>query len=72
LLDPNLRSDYADEINQEYEQVRREHYASLADRKYLSLEKAREKKLRIDWTSQEIQKPSFLGTKVCFLFAIYC
>jgi 5-methyltetrahydrofolate--homocysteine methyltransferase len=51
LLDQrsNVRSDYVQDILDTYEEMREEHYASLEDRKYLSLEKARKQALRVDW-----------------------
>ncbi|KAJ8309214.1 hypothetical protein KUTeg_014088 [Tegillarca granosa] len=63
LLNENYE-DFVEEINEEYEEIREEHYDSLKDRKYLSLEKAQEKKLQINWTSDpKPVAPSFLGAK---------
>ena len=69
LLDPVNRDQYLDEIKEQYEELRIEHYESLEDRKYVTLEKAREKSFKIDWTQMKAQgklptKPTFLGTKV--------
>eukprot|EP01115_Flamella_aegyptia_P013764 TRINITY_DN7517_c0_g1_i1.p1 TRINITY_DN7517_c0_g1~~TRINITY_DN7517_c0_g1_i1.p1 ORF type:complete len:1241 (+),score=371.97 TRINITY_DN7517_c0_g1_i1:51-3773(+) len=64
LLDENQYQDYTEEIAREYEELRKEHYASLKDRKYVSIEKAREKKPKIDWKNVKISKPSFIGSKV--------
>jgi 5-methyltetrahydrofolate--homocysteine methyltransferase len=64
LLDPAQKEEFVYDIKTEYEELRTEHYASLKDRTYLSLEKARDKRLRLDWTNQKITAPSFLGTKV--------
>src|SRR5690349_1554088 len=46
--------------------MRREHYSSLKDARYYSIEKARERQLRSNFS--DIAKPSFIGTKVCFRF----
>eukprot|EP01114_Cavostelium_apophysatum_P001273 TRINITY_DN1107_c0_g1_i1.p1 TRINITY_DN1107_c0_g1~~TRINITY_DN1107_c0_g1_i1.p1 ORF type:complete len:1245 (-),score=428.66 TRINITY_DN1107_c0_g1_i1:22-3756(-) len=65
LLNEKQKIGYSEEIGMEYEELRNEHYASLKDRKYLPLEKAREKRLVIKNFSdpQAITKPSFLGNK---------
>jgi len=44
--------------------MREEHYQNLKDRRYVSLEQARSKKLMIDWSEYTPTTPSFLGTKV--------
>ena len=59
-----MKEEFLDDINDLYEDVREDHYASLADRKFLSLEKARAKALTIDWTTFDPVAPQFLGTKV--------
>jgi 5-methyltetrahydrofolate--homocysteine methyltransferase len=45
--------------------MREEHYASLEERKFLSLEKARDKAMRVDWKNRPAApvKPSFLGRR---------
>ena len=65
LLDPTQRADYAADIADEYADLRREHYDGLKDRRYLSLEAARAKRLHIDFARQPAPvRPSFVGTKV--------
>lgn len=64
LLDEKLKNDYVEEIVNEYEDLRKEHYASLKNRTYLPLKIAREKKLQVDWNQITITKPSFLSVKV--------
>uniref|UniRef100_H2Y1G0 Methionine synthase n=1 Tax=Ciona intestinalis TaxID=7719 RepID=H2Y1G0_CIOIN len=64
LLNDDLRMEYLDEIKEEYEEVRMDHYDSLLERKFLSLEQTRNKKLMIDWTTSGITEPTFLGNKV--------
>jgi 5-methyltetrahydrofolate--homocysteine methyltransferase len=65
LLDPNNRDEYAADVRDEYDEMRREYYESLTDRKYVSIERARAKRLQIDWPNQPAPcAPSFLGTKV--------
>ncbi|CAL8106852.1 unnamed protein product [Orchesella dallaii] len=63
LLDAVNRSEFIEEIADEYVDIREDHYENLKERKYLSLEKARERKLVIDWKNFNPPKPSFVGTK---------
>lgn len=67
LLDKTLdrRQDFVDDINDLYDEIREDHYASVLDQHYVTLEQARQSKFEIDFKSQEAPvKPSFLGTKV--------
>jgi len=68
LLDQANRGDYINEINEQYEELRVEHYEGMEERKYVSLEKAREKSLKVDWKNAEKNgelpvKPTFLGSR---------
>ena len=47
-----------------YEDIREDHYESLTENKYLTLEQARSKGLKTDWKNFMPVKPSFLGSKV--------
>ena len=53
-----------EDIDEEYEDIRQDHYDNLLERKYLSLEQARSRALNVDWSNFHIKKPNFLGTKV--------
>lgn len=65
LLSKDYKEEYWEEIEELYEELREEHYESLERRKFLSLEKARENRLKIDWQAEPpVQKPTFLGEKV--------
>jgi 5-methyltetrahydrofolate--homocysteine methyltransferase len=44
--------------------VRKEYFESQQEKRFISLAKARTKKLKVDWTKVPITKPSFLGTRV--------
>jgi 5-methyltetrahydrofolate--homocysteine methyltransferase len=57
LLDKNTsrREEYVSEIADLYTELAEEHYASLDERKYLSYEAAKEKKLEVDW-SKHVKK----------------
>merc|ERR1719201_2374655 len=64
LLNDKKRQDFVDDVLEQYEEMREDHYASLASRKFVSLEKAREKMLAVDWKAHTPPKPKLLGTKV--------
>lgn len=64
LLDPNNKEEYMQDIKNEYEEVRKEYYDSVKEKNFVSLHKARQKKMKVDWQKVKIVKPSFLGTKV--------
>eukprot|EP00058_Branchiostoma_floridae_P018971 XP_002604460.1 hypothetical protein BRAFLDRAFT_122283 [Branchiostoma floridae] len=64
LMDEDQKEDLTEDVAEEYEEIREEHYDSLKDRKYLPIEKARTKKLEVDWASYEAVRPSFTGTMV--------
>ena len=65
LLDPSNKSEYVNEIAEQYEELRREHYEGLEDRKYLSLAKARAGGLRIDWSVEPPPaRPAFIGSRM--------
>ncbi|KAJ2617371.1 hypothetical protein H4S08_000339 [Coemansia sp. RSA 1365] len=66
LLDKELRDDFIADIAEEYEEVRDDHYDSLKDRKYLSLQEAQSKSLKIEWTLPENlpPKPNMVGHKL--------
>jgi len=48
----------------EYADLRESHSKRKDNKTYIKIEQARENKLQLDWPSQKIVKPSFLGTKV--------
>ncbi|XP_023686661.2 methionine synthase [Paramormyrops kingsleyae] len=65
LLDENLREDFFKEVEEEYEEIRQEHYDTLKDRRFLSLGQARDKGLHVDWLAQPRPvRPSLIGTHV--------
>lgn len=65
LLDRNNKNEYIQDIKNEYEEVRKEYYESQQEKSFVSLSKARNKKMKVgDWNRVPIVKPSFLGTKV--------
>lgn len=64
LLDRSRKEDFMEDVKEEYEEIRIEHYESLQERAYISLAKARQKKLKINFSPSDIVTPRFLGTKV--------
>jgi len=64
LLNDKKRADFMTDVREQYEEMREDHYASLASRKFLTLEKARAKMLVTDWKNYPIKQPKMLGTKV--------
>ena len=44
--------------------MREDHYENLREKKYFSLEKARGRRVKVDWSSADVTRPSFLGTRV--------
>lgn len=64
LLNPETKPEYVREIREEYQELRTEYYDNQKDKSFVSLAKARGKKLVTDWNSVKITRPSFLGTKV--------
>ena len=63
LLDEDNKDEYALEFKEEYEEMREEYFDGLQERRYVSLETARNNKLILDWASFEAVKPTFIGTR---------
>ena len=59
LKDPFIRA-----VQLEYKELRSSYADSTSKVKYVSLEKARNNRLRIDWIKAPIHKPGFIGIKV--------
>ncbi|PIC47108.1 hypothetical protein B9Z55_006571 [Caenorhabditis nigoni] len=63
LSDMTVRDAFLQDLNEDYEDVRQEHYESLKDRRFTALGKTREKKFNIDWNKFTAVKPSFIGRR---------
>ena len=67
LMDENKRGEYLEDIAETYAEMREEFYAGLEDRKYLTIQQARETALAaaVDFTSPEHLPvtPKFVGVK---------
>ncbi|KAJ9465371.1 Methionine synthase [Diplonema papillatum] len=58
------KEEFFEDNGDTYEDLREEYWAGIRDRKYLTLEQARAKKLKIDFVqSPPAKKPAFLGHK---------
>jgi 5-methyltetrahydrofolate--homocysteine methyltransferase len=66
LLDPNNSSEYKKDISAEYEQIRKDYFKSVKEKSFVSLHKARSKKLQTDWNKQSIVRPKQVGEPIVF------
>ncbi|EDQ88652.1 uncharacterized protein MONBRDRAFT_37476 [Monosiga brevicollis MX1] len=64
VLDKKNREEYIEDIKDEYDEIREEYLDSLADRTYVSLADARERRCVIDWAAEAPAKPNMTGLKV--------
>ncbi|XP_077522805.1 methionine synthase-like isoform X2 [Amblyomma americanum] len=65
LLDGEKKRTLADDIKEEYEEMREDYLDSQREKKYVSLERARRERLQLSWNSEfPPVKPQFLGTKI--------
>jgi 5-methyltetrahydrofolate--homocysteine methyltransferase len=63
LLSKTLKTDYVASIKTLYENLRENRKAKVVNKKHVSLSNARNNFKKIDWSSQTITKPTFLGKK---------
>ncbi|GLS23762.1 methionine synthase [Labrys miyagiensis] len=64
LLSPEARGGYVETVRAEYAKVAAAHARSEADKLRLPLEKARANAHKVDWSSYQPPRPTFLGTRV--------
>jgi 5-methyltetrahydrofolate--homocysteine methyltransferase len=64
LLDPTAREDFAEEIRDEYAELRDEYLEGLSEKNYLTLEQARARRQIVDFVAQPPPKPKKLGVHV--------
>ncbi|KAL1436806.1 hypothetical protein MTO96_049345 [Rhipicephalus appendiculatus] len=65
LMDAKKRKALVEDIDEEYEELREDYMDSQKERKYVSLEYARQNRLRLNWNADfSPTKPQFLGTKI--------
>jgi 5-methyltetrahydrofolate--homocysteine methyltransferase len=70
LLNKDNKEKFVHSVKQEYDTLRKVHLAGKGAKKYLSIEKARENRQKIDWQKAEITRPLFIGNKVFENFPI--
>ncbi len=63
LMDPKQKNDLITKTRDQYVKLREEHADRKIEKKFLTLAEARRQGAKIDWTKQNITKPSFLGVK---------
>ena len=61
LLSEESREKFAEEISQEYNKIRINHFNKNASKSYLTIGQARENKLVIDWDKEKITIPNQIG-----------
>jgi 5-methyltetrahydrofolate--homocysteine methyltransferase len=62
-LTSDKKDAFAEEINVEYERLKKEHLTRTRDKEYLTIEKARAYAPALDWENTQIKQPNFLGTQ---------
>ncbi|HBW46998.1 TPA: methionine synthase, partial [bacterium] len=62
LMDANVCKSFEAEIREEYERLRQRHLAEKKVR-LISIEEARRRALKTDWSQLQIVKPTFIGAK---------
>jgi 5-methyltetrahydrofolate--homocysteine methyltransferase len=66
----NTKEKFAKEVKVEYARLRENHLRKTEEKKYLTIEKARENRLKTDWSKAEIVKPGTLGITVLQNFSL--
>jgi 5-methyltetrahydrofolate--homocysteine methyltransferase len=64
LISDELRNNFMDEVNKDYERLREQNKNAQSQNKFISIEEARANKFPIEWSKTEIATPQFVGTKV--------
>ena len=64
LLDPARRPGFVESNRADQQRWREEQEARRTERELIPLETARERRLKIDWEHEAIERPSFYGVKV--------
>lgn len=64
LMNKDNRDGFIGSVKQEYERMRISHKGRKDNKKFLKINEAREKGLKINWAETKITKPAFTGNKV--------
>lgn len=63
LLDNNQKEDFLEELFEQYEEIRIDHYDSLQNRVYLKYDQAKCLRQELIFDDSTIKRPTFLGTR---------
>jgi 5-methyltetrahydrofolate--homocysteine methyltransferase len=63
LMDPKLKDAFAAKLGKDFEALRQEHASRQSQKKFLTLDDARKRKMASEWNKVPITKPTFFGTK---------
>jgi 5-methyltetrahydrofolate--homocysteine methyltransferase len=64
LISVETREKFKQNIKKEYSALRKDHESRQQEKHYITLADARKNRVPIDWASQDLTAPSFLGTKI--------
>ena len=70
LISTESRGSFKAKIKQEYIDLRKDHESRQHLKNYISIIEARKNKVKIDWDSAKITKPSFLGKRALVNYPI--
>jgi 5-methyltetrahydrofolate--homocysteine methyltransferase len=68
LLNKATKNDFVKQIRQEYAQIKKEHEQRYSEKDVISIQSARQNRVKTDWSAIKLCKPAFLGHR---LFADY-
>ncbi len=68
--DKKVRDNFSSGIKDEYTKLRENHLKKKEAKNYLTIERARENKLKVDWEKTEIVKPDNIGVTVLKEFSL--
>jgi 5-methyltetrahydrofolate--homocysteine methyltransferase len=63
LLQPENKATYAEQIREEYDQLREGYLNRSREKEYLRIAEARANKLQLDWSHYQPAKPNFIGVQ---------
>mgnify|MGYP001809693867 CR=1 FL=1 len=63
LLQPENKATYAEQIREEYDQLREGYLSRSREKEFLRLSEARANKLRLDWSQYQPAQPNFIGVQ---------
>lgn len=63
LMDAAAKPAFVEQTKKQYENLREEHASRRIEKKFLTIEDARQRKMASDWKTVPVTKPSFVGVK---------